>query len=325
MGLADQAAGWRDKSRGADRGGPRQLLRDGARTRPRRRGRIARAVGHDRFMHPRRGRRRTADHQRRPVVRAVVPGLDAGKFEQMVGRAEELCPVSNALHGNVRISVAMSSRVPGRRTTGRRSRVRSCPTVFQRSVLIEPSAPFRLDLTVWALRRRSHNTVDRWDASTYTAAPCRSMAGLFAVGDPGRRRDGSAPFGRGQRRPRRRARRRLARNAVDTLLGLSVDLSAFAAMAMTDPLSDRWPSACADSSHRAFRPCSRRWSTASPASSCPSPSAFICSTVLPLPTDEAHLATSGRAGVPRPGCAGVRPAGGAQAPRLQHDQGAHDH
>ena len=38
-------------------------------------------------------------------VRAVVPGLDAEKFERMVGRAEDLCPVSNALHGNVRISV----------------------------------------------------------------------------------------------------------------------------------------------------------------------------------------------------------------------------
>lgn len=32
---------------------------------------------------------------------------------------------------------------------------------------IEPDAPFRLDLTVWALRRRPHNMVDRWEASTY--------------------------------------------------------------------------------------------------------------------------------------------------------------
>ena len=39
-------------------------------------------------------------------VRAVVPGLDAEKFERMVGRAEDLCPVSNALHGNVTISVS---------------------------------------------------------------------------------------------------------------------------------------------------------------------------------------------------------------------------
>jgi hypothetical protein len=29
----------------------------------------------------------------------------------------------------------------------------------------QPSAPFRLDLTVWALRRRPHNEVDRWDSS----------------------------------------------------------------------------------------------------------------------------------------------------------------
>jgi osmotically inducible protein OsmC len=39
------------------------------------------------------------------VVRAWVPGLDAGKFEQIVGRAADLCPVSNALSGNVEISV----------------------------------------------------------------------------------------------------------------------------------------------------------------------------------------------------------------------------
>ena len=32
---------------------------------------------------------------------------------------------------------------------------------------IDPVAPFRLDLTAWALRRRSQNTVDRWDGATY--------------------------------------------------------------------------------------------------------------------------------------------------------------
>ena len=34
---------------------------------------------------------------------------------------------------------------------------------------LEPRAPFRLDLTTWALRRRPHNAIDRWDASTYGA------------------------------------------------------------------------------------------------------------------------------------------------------------
>ena len=33
---------------------------------------------------------------------------------------------------------------------------------------IEVCPPFRLDLTVWALRRRPHNTIDAWDGTTYT-------------------------------------------------------------------------------------------------------------------------------------------------------------
>lgn len=32
---------------------------------------------------------------------------------------------------------------------------------------LKPVAPFRLDLTVWALRRRAKNILDRWDGSTY--------------------------------------------------------------------------------------------------------------------------------------------------------------
>ncbi len=32
---------------------------------------------------------------------------------------------------------------------------------------LEPVPPFRLDLTVWTLRRRPDNAVDRWDGSTY--------------------------------------------------------------------------------------------------------------------------------------------------------------
>ena len=32
---------------------------------------------------------------------------------------------------------------------------------------LRPVMPFRLDLTVWALRRRSANTVDVWQDNTY--------------------------------------------------------------------------------------------------------------------------------------------------------------
>jgi DNA-3-methyladenine glycosylase II len=35
------------------------------------------------------------------------------------------------------------------------------------SFLLEPRSPFRLDLTVWVLRRRPDNVVDRWDGHTY--------------------------------------------------------------------------------------------------------------------------------------------------------------
>jgi DNA-3-methyladenine glycosylase II len=35
------------------------------------------------------------------------------------------------------------------------------------SFVVEPISPFRLDLTVWTLRRRPDNVVDRWDGDTY--------------------------------------------------------------------------------------------------------------------------------------------------------------
>ncbi len=36
------------------------------------------------------------------------------------------------------------------------------------SFQLEPAAPFRLDLTVWVLRRRPENQIDRWDGRTYS-------------------------------------------------------------------------------------------------------------------------------------------------------------
>jgi DNA-3-methyladenine glycosylase II len=43
---------------------------------------------------------------------------------------------------------------------------------------IEAVAPFRLDLTAWALRRRPRNAVDRWDGHTYRRA--MDIAGTMA-------------------------------------------------------------------------------------------------------------------------------------------------
>lgn len=45
------------------------------------------------------------------------------------------------------------------------------------SFTLEPVPPFRLDLTVWTLRRRPDNQVDRWDGRTYRRV-------LVAAGEP---------------------------------------------------------------------------------------------------------------------------------------------
>ncbi len=40
--------------------------------------------------------------------------------------------------------------------------------MIQESFLVQPRTPFRLDLTVWALRRRKTNRIDQWDGTVYT-------------------------------------------------------------------------------------------------------------------------------------------------------------
>jgi DNA-3-methyladenine glycosylase II len=109
-------------------------------------------------------------------------------------------------------------------------------TIKRHQLEIEPRGPFRLDLTAWALRRRSHNTIDRWETATYERVV--SLAGgpvalsVTQVAGPDAPRLSVLLAGR---RIDRRAEA-LARDTVNRLLGLSVDLSPFAAMAAPDPL-----------------------------------------------------------------------------------------
>jgi DNA-3-methyladenine glycosylase II len=101
---------------------------------------------------------------------------------------------------------------------------------------IAPRPPFRLDLTTWALRRRPHNAIDRWDASTYRRV-------VTLDGDPvalSVTQDGPVNVPRLSVRLTGRSIERSdelgARSTLDRLLGLSVDLSPFATMAAIDPL-----------------------------------------------------------------------------------------
>jgi DNA-3-methyladenine glycosylase II len=103
-------------------------------------------------------------------------------------------------------------------------------------LLVEPSAPFRLDLTTWALRRRPHNAIDRWGASTYRRVVCvdggPAALSVTQVGASEAPRLSVELAGR----PIDRSAERLARSALDRLLGLTVDISAFATKAAQDPL-----------------------------------------------------------------------------------------
>jgi DNA-3-methyladenine glycosylase II len=95
--------------------------------------------------------------------------------------------------------------------------------------------PFRLDLTVWTLRRRADNAVDTWDGRTYrralqvdgatlemaTVQSGSSMAPRLSVTLAGASLDQRSE--------------RAARIALTRLLGLNLDLAAFYRLADADP------------------------------------------------------------------------------------------
>jgi DNA-3-methyladenine glycosylase II len=105
---------------------------------------------------------------------------------------------------------------------------------------IDPEPPFRLDLSVWALRRRPGNTIDRWDGTSFGRAfvfndvPVGvSVARSGAGGDPS-----LAVAFTGTRTGRQ------VKGSIDRMLGVRVDLSAFYYMAAADsrlaPIVDRF-------------------------------------------------------------------------------------
>jgi DNA-3-methyladenine glycosylase II len=92
-------------------------------------------------------------------------------------------------------------------------------------MIIRPRPPFRLDFTVWALRRRARNAIDRWDGTTYR----RVVVIGSRVTELAIRQSGSSAAPRiivtATPSLRTAADRRHVRSLVDRLLGLHVDLS----------------------------------------------------------------------------------------------------
>jgi DNA-3-methyladenine glycosylase II len=99
---------------------------------------------------------------------------------------------------------------------------------------LEAVAPFRLDLTVWTLRRRPHNTIDRWDGETYRRT--LALAGepvevtVVQTGSPELPRLQVTVHGN----PLDSERKQAVTVALERLLGYRIDLTAFYDLASRD-------------------------------------------------------------------------------------------
>jgi DNA-3-methyladenine glycosylase II len=110
--------------------------------------------------------------------------------------------------------------------------------------VVRPVPPFRLDLTVWALRRRSRNIIDRWDGSVYRRLVVINgqpvEVAIHQVGSP------TEPQLIVKTTPSslNAADRRCIRTILDRLLGLRVDLTGWYRIATRDtrlrPLARRF-------------------------------------------------------------------------------------
>lgn len=96
------------------------------------------------------------------------------------------------------------------------------------------SAPFRLDLTVWVLRRRDTNRIDSWDGKTYRRAMILdSQIVLASVEQRGSAAQPQLGVTLVCENPSARIRL-AAQSALISMFGLNIDLSGFYAMAQAD-------------------------------------------------------------------------------------------
>lgn len=103
------------------------------------------------------------------------------------------------------------------------------------SFVLEPAPPFRLDLTVWALRRRSENRIDQWDGQRYSRIlPLREdilEVEVTQSGPPQRPKLSVEVMG-----PEAGSSdQEFVTNVLERALGLHRDLTAFYALAESDP------------------------------------------------------------------------------------------
>jgi DNA-3-methyladenine glycosylase II len=103
------------------------------------------------------------------------------------------------------------------------------------SLLLRPRAPFRLDLTVWALRRRALNEVDNWDGATYRRTLVVDGRPVELAVTQSGGLEAPALLLRLNRVGKRRNLQLEARTTLEHVLATELDLEPFYGLAATDP------------------------------------------------------------------------------------------
>lgn len=108
---------------------------------------------------------------------------------------------------------------------------------------LKPLPPFRLDLTVWALRRRAHNVIDRFDGETWRRVLMIGGApALIAVRQCAPARDPQIEVSASGPGASQRSQPQIER-VLTAMLGLDIDLRPFYSLARNDrvlgPLAKR--------------------------------------------------------------------------------------
>ncbi len=115
------------------------------------------------------------------------------------------------------------------------SKIDSHESVFTKSLVLSPISPFRLDLTVWTLRRMSDNMMDRWDGKTYRRTIIiEEKPAEIAVTQIGKIEKPSLKVTITSRENLPKAKE-VTKAFVEKMLGLNVDLSQFYHFAKCNP------------------------------------------------------------------------------------------
>lgn len=107
---------------------------------------------------------------------------------------------------------------------------------YPSSLVLHPRAPFRLDLTVWALRRRALNEVDAWDGSTYRRVLVLDDAPVEVAVTQASGTETPALQLRLTTTGRRKNALPEARAALGKMLSLELDIDPFYTLAAGDPV-----------------------------------------------------------------------------------------